>query len=284
MDASVPIAASRHRFPLSAVMAFGKDPIGFLGELAAQGPLAGTSLAGEKVILVSEPELIREVMLTRSGELIKSRPFPRVKLLLGDGLFTLEGDEHRAHRRMVMPAFHRQAIGHHGALLVERAAALRDSWRDGQEVSLHAALSELSLDMAARALYGADLGPAIGRIQRAMGTLMGHFAISTPPWLDRIKLRLPLASTRETEAAVAEMDAVLAEVLDRRRAAAPGSHQDLLQMLMDARDEDGRSLNAKRAARRSHDPAAGQPRHHGHGADLDPGPAGAEPGGAGQPA
>jgi cytochrome P450 len=240
--APIPLPPPLHRFSLMAGLALDKDPVGYVGKLSAQGPLAQAKLPGLPVLLVSDPDLIREVLLTRAGELEKSKPLPRVKLLLGEGIFTTEGETHRRHRRLVMPAFHRQIIGKHAALMVERTKALMAGWQDGQELNLHAMLSDLSLDIASRALFGTDLGPAQLRIQQSMAVITKHFNISAPPWLDRLKLRLPLASTKATKGAVADLEGVVAEVLERRRRE-PGGHQDLLQMLLEARDEDGQALN-----------------------------------------
>jgi cytochrome P450 len=242
--ATVPLAPSRHPFPLSAARAFSKDPIGFVGELYHLGPLAETSIAGQRVIVVSEPELVREVLLTRAHELEKSKVLPRVELLLGRGLFNTEGEAHKAHRRLVMPAFHRNAIGHHAGVMVDRTRAARETWQDGQELVLHPALSVLSLDVAARCLYGTDLGEGLTRIQQAMAVLMKHFAISTPPFVDRILLKLPLRSTLETRQSVAVLDEVLTDVVSRRQGA-PREEKDLLQMLIEAKDEGGVSLTPK---------------------------------------
>ena len=54
-----------------------------------------------------------------------------MKLLLGDGLLTTDGDVHRRQRRLVQPAFHRQRVESYGDTMALRADELARRWRDG---------------------------------------------------------------------------------------------------------------------------------------------------------
>ena len=80
--------------------------------------------------LVADGELIVEMVTKRHGELRKSRR-TRAALggHLGDGLVTLEGAQHRRHRRLVQPAMHTQRIAAQAAVMVELA---RRRWRRGR--------------------------------------------------------------------------------------------------------------------------------------------------------
>src|SRR5271170_6063912 len=87
------------------------DRLGFLTKLKEQyGDVVYFRMGFEDIYQVSDPELIREVLVTDHKNFLKGRGLERVKRLLGDGLLTSEKERHLRQRRMMQPAFHRERI------------------------------------------------------------------------------------------------------------------------------------------------------------------------------
>ena len=70
----------------------GRNPLEFFSNLARKyGDLAYLRMGGEHLFIVSDPAVIRDVLVTHNQNFHKSRGLERIKMLLGEGLLTSEG-------------------------------------------------------------------------------------------------------------------------------------------------------------------------------------------------
>src|SRR5207302_8540813 len=96
-------------------------------ELAAEyGDLVYFKAGGQNIYLLSHPELVRDVLVTRQNNFRKSRMLQRAKVLLGDGLLTSEGPFHLRQRRLMQPAFHRDRLESYAQVMTECAVRARE--------------------------------------------------------------------------------------------------------------------------------------------------------------
>ena len=159
--------------------------------------------------------------------------------LLGDGLLTIDGDFHRRSRRIMLPAFHREAIG--GALeaMDDEIERSLEGWPDGGRVDLYYWARRLALRIAMRALFGLDPDAALAHTDVARKFEQGLGFWARDYWLQVIRgPRSPFAQMQEARR---ELDAVIFAEIDRRRVTGERG-RDLLSLLLDAADEDGEQL------------------------------------------
>src|SRR5687768_7398538 len=79
----------------------------FLQETAGRyGDVAFFSSLGQKFCLVSDPALIRDILVTHNARFTKGPALRGAKSTLGEGLLTSEPPFHDRQRRLVTPAFH----------------------------------------------------------------------------------------------------------------------------------------------------------------------------------
>jgi len=215
---------------------FRRDPLGFLTQLAREhGDVAAASLGPRTLILVSDPELIRELLVTRDREFVKSPALQRARQLLGEGLLTSEGELHLRQRRLIQPIFHREQLAAYGSVMGEMAADFAERrWRDGAVVDVAAEMGLLTLAVVARTLFGADVqeeAPEIGRALTDAMSLMRRVSNPLAPLLDR----LPLPGTRRFKRARARLDETIYRLLSERRVRGLGGGDgDLLGLLLRA--------------------------------------------------
>jgi cytochrome P450 len=160
--------------------------------------------------------------------------------LLGDGLLTTDGDYHRRARRIMLPAFHRERLAAATAIMDAEAERSVSEWSPGSRVDLYAWTRRLALRVAMRALFGfepensARDAEMAAEFEEALGFWGKDYVVQM--------LRGPGSPWRSMNRARALLDQVIfAEIARRRRSGSRG--EDILSLLLDARDEDGAALS-----------------------------------------
>jgi cytochrome P450 len=163
----------------------------------------------------------------------RTRPLGR----LLTGLFHVNGAEHRRHRRLLMPAFHKTRIEEYCDDMVAITEDVLRSYGAGQVRDLRRDMTELTLRVVTKTLFGEDMGQKGVGVGRDLQRWLELFRMSAA-----LRWDLPGLPYRRWLDLSHAIDRNLASlVLDRRRASARG--RDMLSMLLDATDEDGAQLD-----------------------------------------
>src|SRR5579883_2186018 len=88
-----------------------RDPIEFFTSLEKKyGKIAHYRLGPEHFVFINDVDYIREILVTQAANFRKERTQQRMKILVGEGLITSDGEFHMRQRRIAQPAFHRKRI------------------------------------------------------------------------------------------------------------------------------------------------------------------------------
>src|SRR5215203_3257675 len=102
-----PFAGPKPRRFLGHLAAFRADRLKFFTECArTYGDVVPLKLPGRRLLLVSHPDLIEQVLVTQAKHFIKHFGLRMYKPILGEGLVTSEGTFWRRQRKLSAPAFH----------------------------------------------------------------------------------------------------------------------------------------------------------------------------------
>jgi len=220
---------------------FRKDPAGFLEKMARRyGDVVYIPLGRQHIYCVSHPEAVRDVLVTHQNKFKKSRMLERARVLLGDGLLTSEGGHHRRQRRLVQPAFHRDRLAGYGAVMVDRAALVRDQWQSGQSFDVLQEMMRLTLAIVAQTLFSTEVDSEADEIGTALTEVFSLFEIILMPFSEILE-KLPLPAVRRFKRARKRLDETIYRLIAERRASGVDAG-DLLSMLLMARieeDEEG---------------------------------------------
>ncbi len=224
--------------PVRSILAFRRDVLEMVERMQRRhGDVVRWRVGTIPFYLVADPELVRDVLVTRHRLFIKSRALQRARVLLGEGLLTSEGDFHLRQRRLAQPAFHRERIAALGEEIAAISARTGEAWRAGATVDVGREMNRMALAIAGRTLFGAAVEEEADEIGRALTDALGLFTrLSNPlaPLLDR----LPVPATRRFHRARERLDATILRIVEERRRSGAERH-DLLGLLLAARDEEG---------------------------------------------
>lgn len=211
-----------------------RDPMAALAWMSALPAGVSAPRFGYPMRVVLDPEVAGEVLVADAGSY--TRPWLVTSTMrdgLGPTLFTSDGAEATARRRLLAPVF---ARAHSDELARLMSATIGDElagWQTGPIADLQAPLTDLTLRMAARALLGVDtVSDDRGRRFRGLfGSIVDWINhrfnhLLSPPAV------VPTPRNRTMLRARAELREIVGEVISERRAH-PGSSLDVLQLLLD---------------------------------------------------
>ena len=206
--------------------------------VATYGPISHYKLGPSHIVFVNDPGMIWEILIHQPQNFIKERTQRRMKILLGEGLITSDGEIHRRQRRIAAPAFHRQRIQNYGTMMVERTIAMRAEWQPGREIDIAAEMMRLTLQVVARTIFNTDVTKEVQAINDEVNVIMDlyNFLIALPK--AEAMLHWPIPGLMRFRKARRRLDAVVHRMVSQHRADGV-DRGDLLSMLISSRDEEG---------------------------------------------
>jgi cytochrome P450 len=236
-----------------------RDVLAFYRQCEEQGGFVRTHVWRLPLCVVTAPALIEEVLVRKQRCFIKSGALRSTQRAFGLGLLTSDRELWRRQRRAIQPAFHTHRIERYRALMNGATLRLMGTFADSEVRNIHHDMTELCFEALAHALFGEDMTEARALVAAAAEALhefhhlhaqwIGAFgglafagvrAISTAlgrPDFVADPAALPTAYGRHFREAVAALDAYVARLVERRRAAP--ARDDFLSMLLQARDDAG---------------------------------------------
>jgi retinoid hydroxylase len=151
--------------------------------------------------------------------------------MLGESLFVQDGEEHRIKRRLIMPAFHRQALHNYLATMEAISRKTLEKWERLQNFRFLEQNKQFTFEVASTLLMG-QTPEDLERLSKLFVTLTSGF-ITVPlkwAWTPYSKA---LAARREL---LAYIDRAVEDHRQHPR-------NDALGLLIESRDEDGNALS-----------------------------------------
>jgi cytochrome P450 len=176
------------------------------------------------------------VFVTDHRAFHKGPTIQAAKNLLGESLLTSEGERHRTQRRLIQPMFYHDRIASYAGAMVRGATCTADRWHHEQEMDVHAHMSALTLSVVGETLFGTDVDEErSATVRRALTDTLGMFDRVYSP-LFRLLTRLPSRTMRRFRRVESDLNAVIAEMIEERRATG-ATGDDLLSVLLRARQD-----------------------------------------------
>ncbi|MFL6088803.1 MAG: cytochrome P450 [Aeromicrobium sp.] len=195
------------------------------------------------VVIVSHPDHVKSLLTEPQLAPSVTGESP-IRPIVGLSVLTAVGTRHRRQRKLLMPPFHGEAIAAYREQIREATARELDHWPTGTPFALARAAQAITLDVIMAGIFGieGDMTEAEAHLRERVLWLL---RMST----SRVALVGELINAGKPEPvgllkwALGTVDRRMYDVIAERRAAhVPGARNDILSLLLDARDDEGASL------------------------------------------
>ena len=222
-----------------------RDPVDFLGTLARDyGPVVTTNFLGKKYFVLQHPEYLKHVLLQNHKTYSKPGATKLLRLFLGEGLSTSNGELWLKQRRIMQPAFHKQRLQHIVDIINEETTSFIHRLHNlspCSTVNISHEFLQLTISIISRAMFSTALKEDMHKMVTALEAL-ARYASSWMKSLIKIPTHWPTAANKQFHNNCKVFDDIIYGIIENRRnekrAAATDPHGDLLDMLMDHYDEE----------------------------------------------
>jgi cytochrome P450 len=208
----------RRRFGEWFTVRFGRlEPMVFISDPAAM-----------KTLFTADPSLFPAARASSDNAF--------VRLVGPNSVFNLDGERHRRERRLLLPPFHARRVSSYGARMAAIANRELDRWPTGEPFPLEPRFRGLTMEIVLETVFGVAGRPA-DELRRAL-VAVSDLSMGTWRFLPLVQ-RIGL---RRLERIRAEVDEILRRLIQSRREQDVENRDDVLSLLITARDEDGRAM------------------------------------------
>jgi cytochrome P450 len=200
------------------------------------------------VVFVSDPEVIKQIFqgnpdVLHAGE---ANAAPLEPIMGKNSVLLLDGSEHMRQRKLMLPSFHGERMQRYGDLMREITEQEIRAWPVGREFPLRPRSQAITLEIIMRTVFGIEDVDRLAHLRDRLGRMLdiGRH----PTALASIVLR-PVRRTigrrvwKRFQLLRDDVDAVLYDEIARRRDdPATAERDDVLSILLQARDEQGRPM------------------------------------------
>lgn len=215
-----------------------KLPMGLLGELLLWQRDAA-------MYVLNHPADVKHVLVTNQDNYRKAPVPPVESRIFGQGVLHTEGEIHHRQRRLFLPFFHGNHVTAYADLITCKAHDLVEQWQDGTTVDIEQEMAQLTLSVIWRLLFGQDIRSENDAIREAIFVGQSLIKLQYDSILaSLIPLWFPVPRHRRFTRGFHVIEERIFRFIHERRMASE-QYDDVLSLLLSARDSEGRPLGDK---------------------------------------
>jgi cytochrome P450 len=197
------------------------------------------------MVMLSNPDAIKALYTAHEHGLPPGRTISLLPVMGPSSVLLLEGREHLARRKLMLPPFHGERMRSYESIMREATERQIERWPAEQPFAIHPHMQAITLEVILEAVFGVT-DPARGeRLRKRLPMLLHETSSAALQFrfvlANRIGRGDPLAKLKEITAGIDEL--LLAEIADRRSDPALEEREDILSLLVAARFEDGSAMS-----------------------------------------
>ena len=232
--------------PLRQTLSWSFRPLAFLEDCRRKlGDTFSVRFLGFQtpMVMLSDPAAIKALYTEREHGLPPGRNVFLEPVVGSRSLLLLEGADHLAHRKLMLPAFHGERMRSYEPIVQEIVDAEIDSWPVGEEFPIHPRMQAITLEVILRVVFGVGEGPRLERLRELLTNLLSETASPATQLFALATSRFGGNVWGRFEERLAEIDELLyAEIADHRAKDDLEQRDDILSALILARFDDGEGM------------------------------------------
>jgi cytochrome P450 len=163
-------------------------------------------------------------------------------------ILLLEGAEHLARRKLMLPAFHGERMRAYESVIDEVIDREIDSWQINEQFRIHPRMQRVTLEVILRAVFGVTEEARLVPMREALAVLLEHTSSAARQMVGFASMRFAVLARygpwRAFERNLARVDGLLQDEISARRADPDlDEREDILSMLVAAEFEDGSEMS-----------------------------------------
>jgi cytochrome P450 len=224
------------------LLEFRKDRLNLLRRMAHVGDVCSMHFGPFPAILFNKPEHIHSILVEHAYDFDKGLAVHNTfRPVIGDGIFSSEGNFHRRQRKLMSPPFQPRHIASYAEIMGHYGEQIQQTWSDGSIIDVNHQMTNLTMSVIGKALFDADVFTEADELGSAM-TVTTEYVAHTLSVLFPPPYNWPLPRNRRTHRAVQVLRDHIQHIIDDRRNS-PTERNDFLSILLQARDEDGNPMS-----------------------------------------
>ena len=228
-----PIVGSLFDFRRSGTLDFYRDV------WQQYGDVASATIGPVKFFIVTRPEHIQHVLVKHPDKYIKGLSHDKLRLAIGNGILTLEGEKWYRQRKLMQPVYTPKGIRPFAEIMTEESQHLIERWRTqlppDRVVDINQEMTRVTMKVISRAMFGIDMDENFREAAQALIMLLEYTSATTNSLID-VPLFIPTPANQRLKHAKRVLRDFLMGIIQTRRK--EGLHDDLLSMLMSSKDEE----------------------------------------------
>lgn len=226
------------------------NPLDFLEDCAHKyGDTFNLNLLGfPPFTMVSHPQANQDIFSVDAKEFDVGRGNGLVRVLVGDNsLLLMDGDRHRRERKLLMPRFHGEKVKSYAQTICDIAAGAASQWQTQQPFLAQKVMQDITLETILHVVFGISEGeryqqikPLLAKLLDMVGSPLRASFLFLPilqqdwgawsPWGQFVRCRQKIYDLLQAE-------------IDQRRSQSDSNGNDVLSLMLSARDEDGQPMS-----------------------------------------
>lgn len=235
IEARQPMRIAGH-FLMGNVHDFNHNTLQFMLDARQWGDMAVMYYTLFPLYIANHPDVVHDIFVTQANAFNKSLQTKiALKPVVGNGLFTNDGEDWRQQRKLAQPSFHTKRIQAYADVMVRYTEEVRQRIAPNQPIDIEREMAHLTMKIVGKTLFDYEEG-ADDRMSEAVRVALRHVdvrfsrLVQLPDWL-------PTRENREFKQATDYLDLFIQQIVDQRRNSNE-DNGDLLSMLMMAHDDE----------------------------------------------
>ena len=237
MESKVIPRVKPHNWLLGSVKPYREDTLGFLKKnIETYGDIFQFRTAHKRITVLNRPEYVQHVLQKNQRNYKRHYAYTVLKLLIGDGLLSIDGEKWKRERRLMQPHFHKESIKSYFSIIDHYTKETIQKWPEKNEVWLLSEMTKLTLDIITSCFLGGSVAGGAAIVEEnlpyALETILSRIQnpLQLPLWA-------PTKRNKKFKSCVRNLEKLVTEIIQEKEKEPIGNDLITMYLLLEREGE-----------------------------------------------